>query len=258
MTLRDKLLSTAVAVVGAIAFGILALSRGEPVSAAWLVIAAVCVYFIAYRFYALFIVKRALGVDATRATPAYRHNDGLDYVPTNRYVLFGHHFAAIAGAGPLVGPVLAAQMGYLPGTLWILVGVVFAGAVQDMIVLFFSTRRDGRSLGEMIRAEMGPVAGGVAGVGILLICIILLAVLGAGGGQRAEGQPVGHLHGRLHRSDRADHGRLQPLHPPRADRRNVGDRRRAAARRRWSIGKTVAETPALAAWFDFSAARNWR
>ena len=119
----------------------------------------------------------ALGANPRRVTPAYRHNDGLDYVPTNRYVLFGHHFAAIAGAGPLVGPVLAAQMGYLPGTLWILAGVVFAGAVQDMTVLFLSTRRDGKSLGEMIRTEIGPVAGGIVGVGILLISIILLAVL---------------------------------------------------------------------------------
>src|SRR6516225_5963681 len=116
-------------------------------ASAQLVIAAVCIYFIAYRFYGLFVANRALGVDGTRPTPAYRHNDGLDYVPTNRYVLYGHHFAAIAGAGPLVGPVLAAQMGYLPGTLWILAGAVFAGAVQDMTVLFLSTRRDGRSLG---------------------------------------------------------------------------------------------------------------
>jgi carbon starvation protein len=177
MTLRDKLISTVIAVVGAIAFGVIALSRGEPVNAAWLVVAAVCIYFIAYRFYALFIAKTVLGADPARPTPAYRHNDGLDYVPTNRYVLFGHHFAAIAGAGPLVGPVLAAQMGYLPGTLWILAGVVFAGAVQDMVVLFFSTRRDGRSLGDMVRSEMGPVAGAIAGFGVLLICLIVLAVL---------------------------------------------------------------------------------
>jgi carbon starvation protein len=177
MTLRDKLISTVVAVVGAIAFGVIALSRGEPVNAAWLVVAAVCIYFIAYRFYALFIAKTVLGADPARPTPAYRHNDGLDYVPTNRYVLYGHHFAAIAGAGPLVGPVLAAQMGYLPGTLWILAGVVFAGAVQDMVVLFFSTRRDGKSLGDMVRSEMGPVAGAIAGFGVLLICLIVLAVL---------------------------------------------------------------------------------
>ncbi|MGP8267488.1 MAG: carbon starvation CstA family protein, partial [Beijerinckiaceae bacterium] len=177
MTLQAKLIWAAVAVLGAISFAIVALTRGEPVNAAWLVIASVCIYVIAYRFYGLFIADRALAVDATRQTPAYRRNDGLDYVPTNRYVLFGHHFAAIAGAGPLVGPVLAAQMGYLPGTLWILAGVVFAGAVQDMTVLFLSTRRDGRSLGDMVRAELGPVAGMIAGIGILLICLIILAVL---------------------------------------------------------------------------------
>jgi carbon starvation protein len=174
---QTKLLWAGIAALGAVSLGIVALNRGETISAAWLVIAALCVYFIAFRFYALFIANRVLGVDPGRQTPAYRHNDGLDYVPTNRYVLFGHHFAAIAGAGPLVGPVLAAQMGYLPGTLWILAGVVFAGAVQDMTVLFLSTRRDGRSLGDMVRSEMGPVAGGIALVGVLLIMMILLAVL---------------------------------------------------------------------------------
>jgi carbon starvation protein CstA len=177
MTLQAKLLWAGVVVLGAVSLGIVALTRGEPVNAAWLVIASVCIYFIAYRFYGLFIAHKALGVDLKRQTPAYRHNDGLDHVPTDRFVLFGHHFAAIAGAGPLVGPVLAAQMGYLPGTLWILVGVVFAGAVQDMTVLFLSTRRDGKSLGDMARSEMGPVAGGIAGIGVLLICVIILAVL---------------------------------------------------------------------------------
>src|SRR3989440_441873 len=174
---QTKALWTGIAVLGAASFAIVALNRGEAVNAAWLVVAAVCVYFIAYRFYGLFVAERALGVDGTRPTPAFRHNDGLDYVPTNRYVLFGHHFAAIAGAGPLVGPVLAAQMGYLPGTLWILAGAVFAGAVQDLIVLFLSTRRDGRSLGDMVRSEMGPVAGAIALIGVLLIMMILLAVL---------------------------------------------------------------------------------
>ena len=176
-TPQTKLLWIAVALLGAVAFAIVALNRGEAVNAAWLVVAAVCIYLIAYRFYGLFIANRALGVDGARQTPAARHNDGLDYVPTNRYVLYGHHFAAIAGAGPLVGPVLAAQMGYLPGTLWILAGAVFAGAVQDMTVLFLSTRRDGRSLGDIVRAEMGPVAGTISGIGILLICVIVLAVL---------------------------------------------------------------------------------
>ena len=176
-TKRQSFYGPAIAVLGAVSFAIVALNRGEAVNAAWLVVAAVCIYLIAYRFYGLFVAERALGVDGSRTTPACRHNDGLDYVPTNRYVLFGHHFAAIAGAGPLVGPVLAAQMGYLPGTLWILAGAVFAGAIQDMTVLFLSTRRDGRSLGDIVRAEMGPVAGTIAGVGILLICVIVLAVL---------------------------------------------------------------------------------
>src|ERR1700756_2836097 len=175
--IQTKLLWAAVIALGTVSMGIVALSRGESINAAWIVIAAVCVYFVAYRFYGLFIAKTVLAITPARPTPAYRHNDGLDYVPTNQYVLFGHHFAAIAGAGPLVGPVLAAQMGYLPGTLWLLAGVVFAGAVQDMIVLFLSTRRDGRSLGDMIRSEMGPVAGTVAGIGVLLICVIILAVL---------------------------------------------------------------------------------
>src|SRR5437016_12129998 len=177
MSMRSKLLWAAITALGALSFGIVALKRGEPVNAMWLVIAALCIYVIAFRFYGVFIANTVLGVNAARQTPAYRHNDGLDYVPTNQYVLYGHHFAAIAGAGPLVGPVLAAQMGYLPGTLWILAGVVFAGAVQDMIVLFLSTRRDARSLGDMIRSEMGPVAGTIAGVGVLLICVIILAVL---------------------------------------------------------------------------------
>ncbi len=166
-----------VAVLGALAFGILALHRGETVNAVWLVIAALCVYLLGYRFYSLYLAQSVTGLDATRATPAMRHNDGLDYVPTNKYVLFGHHFAAIAGAGPLVGPVLAAQMGYLPGTIWILFGAVFAGCVQDFLVLFISTRRDGRSLGDMIRTEMGTAPGVVALVGLLLIMTILLAVL---------------------------------------------------------------------------------
>ncbi|SUJ35598.1 Carbon starvation protein A [Sphingomonas paucimobilis] len=150
--------------------------RGEPINALWIVAAAVSVYLIAYRYYALFIA-RVIGIDPSRPTPAIRRADGLDYVATDRTVLFGHHFAAIAGAGPLVGPVLAAQMGYLPGTLWILAGVVLAGAVQDFLVLFLSMRRDGRSLGELIRMEMGPVAGTIALFGAFMIMVIILAVL---------------------------------------------------------------------------------
>ncbi len=166
----------ALAIVGAGALGVVASVRGEPVNALWIVAAAVSVYLIAYRYYALFIAK-VIGIDPSRPTPAIRRADGLDYVATDRTVLFGHHFAAIAGAGPLVGPVLAAQMGYLPGTLWILAGVVLAGAVQDFLVLFLSMRRDGRSLGELIRMEMGPVAGTIALFGAFMIMVIILAVL---------------------------------------------------------------------------------
>ena len=173
----EKLGWLVLAVIGAVALGTVALNRGETVNAVWLVVAAVCTYLVAYRFYSLYIAESVLRVDPARPTPAVRYNDGLDYVPTDKYVLFGHHFAAIAGAGPLVGPVLAAQMGYLPGTLWILVGAVFAGCVQDFVVLFISTRRDGRSLGEMIRMEMGQTAGIVASIGVLAIMVILLAVL---------------------------------------------------------------------------------
>ena len=173
----SRLLWLVVAIAGAGALGYVALQRGESINALWIVVAAVCVYLIAYRYYSLFIANKVLGLDATRMTPAWRHNDGLDYVPTNKGVLFGHHFAAIAGAGPLVGPVLAAQMGYLPGMLWILAGVVFAGAVQDFMVLFVSTRRDGRSLGDLIKSEMGPVAGVIALFGTFMIMIIILAVL---------------------------------------------------------------------------------
>ena len=167
----------AVAILGAGALGVVALNRGESINALWLVVAAVCVYLIAYRYYSLFIADKVMELDPTRMTPAHRHNDGLDYVPTNKYVLFGHHFAAIAGAGPLVGPVLAAQMGYLPGMLWILAGVVFAGAVQDFMILFISTRRDGRSLGDLIKSELGPIPGVIALFGTFMIMVIILAVL---------------------------------------------------------------------------------
>ena len=176
-TLPSKILWSLVAIIGAISFGILAVSRGEHVNAVWMVLAAICVYSIAYRFYSLFIATRVFELNSRRLTPAHRLADGLDYEPTNKYVLFGHHFAAIAGAGPLVGPILAAQMGYLPGTIWLLVGVVLAGAVQDFLVLFISTRRDGKSLGEMAKLELGSFAGVVVMLGALGVMIIILAVL---------------------------------------------------------------------------------
>jgi len=248
---ENKLLWALVVIVGTVSLGFVALNRGETINAAWIVVAAVCVYFVAYRFYGLFIASKVLGIDANRPTPAHRRNDGLDYVPTNRYVLFGHHFAAIAGAGPLVGPVLAAQMGYLPGTLWILAGVVFAGAVQDLVVLFLSVRRDGRSLGDMIRAEMGPVAGGIALLGVLLIMIILLAVLALVVVKALVGSPWGtfavactipialfmgiYLH--LVRVGRV------------AEMSIIGFVLLLIA---LVYGKTVSETPALAAMFDWS------
>ncbi|MBA3793474.1 MAG: carbon starvation protein A [Rubrobacter sp.] len=166
-----------VALVGAICWGVLALSRGETVNAGWLLFAAIASYAIAYRFYARFIQKKVLETDDSRATPAERLNNGRDFEPMDRRVLFGHHFAAIAGAGPLVGPVLAAQMGFLPGTVWIIVGVILAGGVQDMTTLFFSMRRDGKTLGQMAREEIGPVGGVAALVAVLSIMVILLAVL---------------------------------------------------------------------------------
>jgi carbon starvation protein len=251
MSIQQKLLWAAVVVLGAISFAIVALTRGEPVNAAWLLTASVCIFFISFRFYGLWIANKVLGANAARQTPAYRRNDGLDYVPTNRYVLFGHHFAAIAGAGPLVGPVLAAQMGYLPGTLWILAGVVFAGAVQDMTVLFMSTRRDGRSLGDMIRSEMGPVAGTIAGLGVLLICVIILAVLALVVVKALQGSPWGTftvfctipiaiVMGIYNRFIRV--GRI-------AEMSIIGAVLLLAA---LVYGKTVADTPALAAYFNLS------
>ena len=166
-----------VAVVGGVAWTVLALSRGEEVSALWVLFAALCSYAIAYRFYSRFIAYKVLVLDDSRATPAERLDNGVDFEVTDRRVLFGHHFAAIAGAGPLVGPVLAAQMGYLPGTIWIVVGVIFAGAVQDMVVMFFSMRRNGKSLGQMVREEIGPVGGVAALIAVFAIMIIILAVL---------------------------------------------------------------------------------
>ncbi len=177
MTLREKIGWGAMSLLGACALAVVAFQRGEQVNALWIVAASVSVNLIAYRFYARYIARNVMQLDATRPTPAIRRADGLDYVATDRNVLFGHHFAAIAGAGPLVGPVLAAQMGYLPGTLWILAGVVLAGAVQDFMILFISMRRDGRSLGELIRMEMGAVAGTIALIGAFAIMVIILAVL---------------------------------------------------------------------------------
>ena len=167
-----------IAVVGASAVGGIALSRGESINALWFITAAGCVYALAYRFYAAWIACSVLQVDDSRATPAERLNNGHDFTPTNRWIVFGHHFAAIAGPGPLVGPTLAAQFGYLPGTLWLLFGAVLGGCVQDMVTLFLSTRRDAKSLGQMARDELGALGGTAALIATFAIMIILIAVLG--------------------------------------------------------------------------------
>src|SRR5215208_3584288 len=173
----SALLWVLVAAAGAGAFAWLALSRGETVNAAWLLTAAVCTYLVAYRFYSRFLAARVFALDPDRATPAERLSDGRDYVPTNRWIVFGHHFAAIAGPGPLVGPTLAAQFGYLPGVLWIVIGVVLGGAVQDMVILCASIRRDGKSLGQMAKEEIGPIAGFTALVAVLGIMVVPIAVI---------------------------------------------------------------------------------
>jgi carbon starvation protein len=175
--LRGIIIWSIVSALGAASFAWLALSRGEPVSAAWLLVAALCTYAVAYRFYSKFIASRIFALDPARPTPAVRLNDGRDFMPTNRWIVFGHHFAAIAGPGPLVGPTLAAQFGFLPGALWIIIGVALGGAVQDFVILCASVRRDGKSLGQMAKEEIGPIAGYTALVAVLGIMIVLIAVL---------------------------------------------------------------------------------
>ncbi|MBC6497130.1 MAG: carbon starvation protein A [Alphaproteobacteria bacterium GM7ARS4] len=174
----QALLWACVCVLAVWSIATIAFHRGEPINSLWLMVAALCCASLGYRFYSAFIAAKVLALDPSRVTPAVRLEDGHNYVPTNRWVVFGHHFAAIAGPGPLIGPTLAVQFGYLPGTLWILIGAVLGGCVQDMVVLFFSTRRDGRSLGKMARDELGPFVGGVALIGLLVIMVILIAVLG--------------------------------------------------------------------------------
>ena len=176
--LRSLFLWLAVALLGAAAIAGIALNRGESVNSIWFVTAAVCVYALGYRFYSAFIATKVLVLDGSRATPGERFNDGRDFVPTNKWVVFGHHFAAIAGPGPLIGPTLAAQFGYLPGTLWILIGAVIGGCVQDFVILFCSIRRDARSLVQMARDELGSIGGNAALLGVMCIMTILIAVLG--------------------------------------------------------------------------------
>src|SRR5688500_17769259 len=176
-TARSLVVWSLVAAIGAASFAVLALSRGESVNAAWLLVAAVCTYAVAYRFYSKFIAAKIFALDSSRPPPAVRLNDGRDYTPTNRWIVFGHHFASIAGPGPLVGPTLAAQFGFLPGALWIIVGVAVGGAVQDFVILCASMRRDGKSLGQMAREEIGTVAGYAAIAAVLGIMVILVSVL---------------------------------------------------------------------------------
>src|SRR5512133_3010115 len=176
-TVLRILLWTAVAIVGAISFATIALRRGESINAIWLVMSALCCYALGYRFYSKFVAAKLLCLDCRRATPDERLDDGRDFVPTNKWVVLGHHFAAIAGPGPLVGPVLAAQFGYLPGTIWIIVGAVLGGCVQDFVILLFSVRRDGKSLTEMAREEVGRVGGIVAFIAVMAIIVILLGAV---------------------------------------------------------------------------------
>jgi len=191
MGLLRGALWTLVVGVGTLALGVIAVARGETVGAVWIVIAAVATYAVAYRFYSAFLAARVLSLDDRRRTPAERLNDGRDFVPTNRWVVFGHHFAAIAGPGPLIGPTLCAQFGYLPGTIWIIVGVVLGGAVQDFFILVGSLRRDGKSLGQMAREEIGVLGGFAALTGVLLIMVILMAVLGLVIVNALKGSPWG-------------------------------------------------------------------
>ena len=211
ITTRHKIIFGIIAVLGAIAWAVIAFFRGETVNAVWFVIAAICTYVIGFRFYARLIEMNIVRPRDDNATPAEIFENDTDYMPTDRRVLFGHHFAAIAGAGPLVGPVLAMQMGYLPGTIWIIIGAVFAGCVQDFLVLSISTRRRGRSLGQMARDELGAVGGAAAdrrssrhhGDTACRAC--------AGGGAGARSKPVGRVLDRDDHSDRAVHGRLPPI-----------------------------------------------
>jgi carbon starvation protein len=191
MTALKKLLWLAIAALGAVALGVIATRRGEPINAVWLIAAAGCVYAVGYRFYSRFLAYRVLKLDDSRATPAERLEDGRDFVPTNKWVVFGHHFSAIAGPGPLVGPILAAQFGYLPGTLWIVIGAVLAGAVQDFVVLFCSVRRDGKSIGQMAKEEISGIAGFTALVGVLSIITIIIAVTGLVVVNALKGSPWG-------------------------------------------------------------------
>jgi len=214
MSLWKKLLWCAVTLLGLGAVCVLALSRGEQISALWIIVAGLCATSISYRFYSKWLATKVLVLNDERATPAVLQNDSKDYVPTNRWMVFGHHFAAIAGPGPLVGPVLAAQFGFLPGTLWILIGATLGGGVHDMIVLFASIRRGGKTLGQMVKEEIGRGVGALALISVLAIMIILLAVR-TGRRASARAKPVGRFHhcddhtGRIDHGNRLTHGKSE-------------------------------------------------
>ena len=224
---------TAIALCGAFAYAVITrlVRPSEQVNALWLVVAAACTYLLAYRFYGAFLAAKVFALDDRRPTPAVTHADGRDFDATNKWVLFGHHFAAIAGAGPLIGPVLAAQFGYLPGALWILIGAVFAGAVQDFVVLVASVRHDGCSLAEIAKKEVGPVAGVSASIAVLFIITVALAGLGLDVVNALADSPWGTFTIAQHDPDRAVHGLLPLPFPARESRRDDRDRRAAAARR---------------------------
>lgn len=228
-SVTSRIVMMVIAIIAAVGWGMVGLSRGETVNSVWIVCAAVGSYIIAYTFYARLIAYKVVKPRDDRATPAEEHADGKDFVPTDRRVLFGHHFAAIAGAGPLVGPVMAAQMGYLPSTLWIVLGVIFAGAVQDYLVLWISTRRKGRSLGQMVRDEMGTIGGAAGILAVMAIMIIIIAVLALVVVNALAHSPWGVF---LHRHDhphRLVHGRVHALPASRAHRGGLRHRRRPAA-----------------------------
>ena len=255
--LLSALIWIGISLLGAGAFGYIALARGETISAAWLVIAAVCTYLVAYRFYSRFIAEKVFGLDPRRATPAERLNNGRDFVPTNKWILFGHHFAAISGAGPLVGPTLAAQFGFLPGTIWLIAGVVLGGAVQDFLILCASMRRDGKSLGQMAKEEVNPVAGMAAMVAIFAIMIILLAVLALVVVNALRDSPWGLFTLSMTIPIALLHGRVDEQHPPGQSGRGDGHRHRPAAARagRRAVGLGAARRWAPA--FTWSGTR-WR
>ncbi len=232
--LMSRLIWAAIAAIGALGLSVIALSRGEPINSIWLVLAAACTYVVGFRFYAKFIAARVMALNDDRATPAERLRNGHDFEPTNKWIVFGHHFAAIAGPGPLVGPTLAAQFGYLPGTLWIIIGAVLGGCVQDFVILFARCGGTGNRSARWRARRSGSVGGFTALLTVLLIMIILLAVVGAGGRERVERKPVGDVHHCRDDADRGVHGVVSALLAAGQGAGSLGDWIRAGDRVRSS------------------------